>query len=287
MNIIPCSNSTELGKNLAKELNAELAQYETRKFPDSEIYFRVDSDLDKAVIVQSGYPEPNNSLIEVLLAIDAAKEKGAKDIVLVFPYLPYARQDKRFKPGEALSLEVVSKALQSSGVSKLITVDAHNMRDYGEYDLFGLKAYNMSAGGLLAKHVKEKFSLNDLFIISPDFGASKMIELAAKESSSEFTALEKKRSGDFEVEMKGKLNVTGKNVLVLDDIISTGRTLKKAVEMAKEAKAEKAFAAAIHGIFSADSMKALEGVADYLVTTDSIQNSTSKVSLAGEIAKVL
>lgn len=287
--VIPCSNAIKLGKNIAKELKSDLAEYETRKFPDGEIYFRIDSDLkDKeAIVVQSGYPNPNDAVIELFLAISAAREMGAEKITVVVPYFPYARQDKKFKEGEAFSLKIIANIFKTLGVGFVVTVDAHFRKDYGDYDFFGIPAQNISSGPLLAKYIKEKFSLGDLQIVSPDFGASGMVELAAKESNSTATVLEKKRSGDFEVDVKGELDVSGKSVLVLDDIISTGGTMVKATGMVKDAGSEKVFAAATHGLFVGDSMKKLKESTDYLVTSDAIGNETSKVSLAGVIVEVL
>jgi ribose-phosphate pyrophosphokinase len=285
--IIPCSNAKVLGEKIASESRGELAEYETRQFPDGEIYVRIGSDLKgkEVIVVQAGYPRPNEALVELFLVLDACRELGAASVRVVMPYFPYSRQDKQFKEGEALSLKTIALILKELGVGKLITFDAHFRKGYGDYDLFGLDAVNLSAGPLLVGHVKEKYG--DLFVISPDLGASELVKLSAEGAGCEYSKLSKKRSGDFEVSMEGELEVGGKSVLVLDDIISTGGTMKKAMEMAKHGGAEKVFAAATHGIFSADAMGKLKGVADYLVTTDSIENETSKVSLAGEVVKVL
>jgi len=144
-----------------------------------------------------------------------------------------------------------------------------------------------SGGSLLAHYVKAKFSLNKLHIISPDFGASELVKEAAENTNSSFTALQKKRTSDFSVEMSGKLNVQGKNVLVLDDIISTGNTMIKAIELCKQNGAARVFAAATHGLFVSDALWKLRTAAEYIVTTDSVRHETNEVSLAHEIAGVL
>lgn len=286
--IVACSNAKELGKKVAEVGGFELADYSTRKFPDGEIYCRIESDLKgkEVVFVQTSYPNPNDSIVELLLAADAARESGAEKLTVVFSYFPYARQDKIFKEGESLSLRAVSKVLQGAGFSKLITIDAHYRSDYGEYDLYGLEAENLSAGKLLVDYIKDKFSINSLFVISPDFGASGLVAQAVGEGD-EYGKFKKVRSGDYEVSMEGKLDVDGKCVLVLDDIISTGGTMKKAIGKARDAGATKVFAAAAHGVFGGDAIEKLEGVSDCLVTTDSIENKTTGVSLANVIAEVL
>ncbi len=287
--IVPCSNAVDLATKLATELKTGVVQYESRKFPDGENYFRIDTDLSgaEAVIVQSGYPNPNDSVVELLLAADACKEQKAKKITAVIPYFPYARQDRRFKPGEAFSLEIVAKFLKNSGVKRIITADAHFRDDYSGYNLFSLRGTNVSGGSLLAHYVKAKFSLHKLHIVSPDFGASELVKQAAENSDSTYSALQKKRLGDMQVEMAGTLNVQGKNVLVLDDMITTGNTMIKAVELCKQNGAARVFAAATHGLFVSDALWRLRSVAEYVITTDSVKNETTEVSLAHEIASVL
>jgi ribose-phosphate pyrophosphokinase len=285
--VVACSNAEALGKKLVEECGFEVAGYSSRKFPDGEVYVKIEALGEKDVVfVQAGYPNPNDAIIELLFAADAAKELRAEKLTAVIPYFPYARQDKIFKEGESLSLRAISKALQSAGISKLITVDAHCRSDYGSYSLYGLQAENVSAGRLLVEHVKKKFGLDSVFVISPDFGASELVANAVGEGD-EQGKFKKTRSGDYDVSMEGELDVKGKCVLVLDDIISTGGTMRKAIEKARDSGAEKIFAAATHGIFGGDSVEKLRRGSDYLVTTDSIKNETTAVSLAGVLAGVL
>lgn len=287
--IVPCSNAIDLATKLATELKTGVVQYESRKFPDGENYFRIDTDLagKEAVIVQSGYPSPNDSLVELLLAADACKAQSARRITAVVPYFPYSRQDKRFKQGEAFSLEIIAKFLKNSGVKRIITADAHFRDDYSGYNLYSLRGTNISGGNLIVHYIKAKFSLNKLHIISPDFGASELVKQTAENTDSTYSALQKKRTSDYQVEMTGNLNVQGKNVLVLDDMISTGNTMIKAVELCKQNGAARVFAAATHGLFVSDALWRLRTAAEYVLTTDSVKNETAEVSLAHEIASVL
>jgi|TARA_Y100000310_G_scaffold225439_1_gene227467 ribose-phosphate pyrophosphokinase len=287
--VIPLFNARELGRKIALKSDKQLADVEVRKFPDREVYFRVDSSVkgNDIILVQSGYPGPNHALVETLLAADTCKDNGAKSITLVMAYMPYARQDTRFKKGEAFSLQAVAKLLLGAGVEKLITIDAHNWAEYGEMDLHGLKNLNISAGKLLVEHLMKKHKIEKVHILSPDMGASKLVEEAAKAKGAEFSALNKERKGDFEVSMTGKLDVKGKDVIILDDIISTGRTMLLALEKVKEAGAKRVFLAGVHGIFGWGSLEKLKKKADDLVSTDSIENEASEVSLAGEVAGVI
>jgi len=287
--VIPLFNARELGRKIAIKSDKQLAEVEIRKFPDKEIYFRVDSPVkgNDVFLVQSGYPGPNHAFIETLLAADTCKDLGAKSITVIMTYMPYARQDTRFKEGEAFSLQVIFRLLQSVGVTKLITVDAHNRSDYGEADLFGLNNLNISAGKLLVEYVMNKHKLDSVHILSPDMGASNLVKEAASAKGAEYSTLEKVRKGDFEVEMTGELDVKGKNVIILDDIVSTGQTMLLALEKVKDSGAKNVFLAGVHGIFGWGSLEKLKKKADDLVATDSIENEEAEVSLAVEIAKVI
>jgi len=287
--IVPLFNTEELSKKIAEKTGYKLADVEVRKFPDREIYFRIDSDVKGAdmFLVQSGYTGPNHALVEVLLAADTCKDLGAKSITVVFPYLSYSRQDQRFRDGEAFSLQTISHLLRSVGVTKLVTVDAHNWSEYGELDLFGLKNLNITAGKLLVENIMKKYKLDKVHVISPDLGASILVKEAAKVEGAESSFLKKVRKGDFDVEMSGDLDVEGKNVIILDDIVSTGGTMLLAIQKAREAGCKKVFLACVHGIFGWDSLEKLRRKSDGLVATDAVENKAIGVSLGGEIAKVI
>jgi ribose-phosphate pyrophosphokinase len=118
-------------------------------------------------------------------------------------------------------------------------------------------------------------------------GASELVKKAAEAKGADYSYLQKERKGDFEVTMSGDLDVKDKNVIILDDIISTGGTMLLAMEKAKKAGAKKVFLAGTHGIFGWDSYQKLTKKADGVVVTDSIESDASKVSLANEISKVI
>ena len=289
--IVPCSNVEDLAIKISQELKAGDAQHEKRRFPDAEHYWRIDTDLKgaMAIVVQSGYPNPNDSIIELTLAVDAAKERNARQVVAVVPYFPYGRQDKTFRPGEALSLRNVVTILKNSGIKSIITADAHFRKTFRGGSLFGLRWKNVTAGALLVNYLKAKFSIRQAHLVSPDFGAGIEVKEAAEATDSTMDQLSKKRTGDWDVDMIAKqLRVQGRDVIVLDDIISTGGTMAKAIELCKKAGAKRVFAAATHGLFIGSAMQKMTNTGvDYIVTTDSVKNETSEVSLAHEIASVL
>ncbi|MCX6821677.1 MAG: ribose-phosphate diphosphokinase, partial [Candidatus Aenigmarchaeota archaeon] len=183
MLVLNGSNSTSLGEKIAIDLGIKFENVTSRIFPDGESYVKINTDVNdrNAIIVQTMFPNQNNSLIEFLLIADTAKDLGARTITGVVPYLAYSRQDRRFQPGEALSAMTVAKLMKAVGVEKLITVDTHyHHKGPGEFDFFGIECVNVSAGRLLLDHIKEKVDL-DLMTIGPDLGSSEIIKYATGE----------------------------------------------------------------------------------------------------------
>jgi ribose-phosphate pyrophosphokinase len=275
----------------------------TRIFPDGETYVRIDTDVKgrEVVIVQTMFPDQNSSLMEFLLIADTAKDLGAKRIIGVVPYLAYARQDRRFQPGEALSIKTVVELMKSVGVEKLITVDTHYKHvKPGEFNLFGIPCVNVSAGRILLDHVRKMID-HDLMTIGPDLGSSEMIKYATGEEM--ILRKEKKcpicgkpaaeckcriENKKYEItEVETELDFSGKSVLILDDIIASGGTMIKAVKKVKSGGAKKVVAAATHGLFIKDSLIKLKDITDYLVVTDTISTPVSNVSVAPLIVEAL
>jgi len=303
MLILNGSKSTALGEKIAIEMGLNFENVTTRVFPDGENYVRISTDLKgrDVVIVQTMFPDQNDSLIEFLQIVDTAKDLGAKSIVGIVPYLAYSRQDRRFQPGESLSSQTVAKMMKGVGVDELITVDTHYKHvKPGKFDLFGLPCNNVSAGRLILDHIKEKID-NDIMTIGPDLGSSQMIEYATGQKA--FLKKEKRcpicgkpakdckckiKKKKYEiVEVKGEYDFHGKTVVILDDIIASGSTMIKAVKTIKSEGAKKVVAAATHGLFMKDSLLTLREMADYLVVTDTISTPVSNVSIAPLIVGAL
>jgi len=303
MIILNGSKSTSLGEKIAIDLGLKFENVSTRIFPDGETYIRINNELKgrDVVVVQSMFPDQNDSLMEFLLIADTAKDMGAKKIIGVVPYLAYARQDRKFQPGEALSSQTVANLMKSVGVNKLITVDIHYKHvKPGEFDLFGIPSVNVSAGRLLLDHIKEKID-NNIMTIGPDLGSSEMIEYVTGEKTylkkekicpicgklaKECKCKIKKKKYEI-VGFKGEYDFHGKTVVILDDIIASGGTMIKAVKTVKSEGAKKVVAAATHGLFMKDSLLMLREITDYLVVTDSIGTPVSNVSVAPLIVEAL
>lgn len=303
MLILNGSKSQSLGEKIAIELGLKFENVTTRRFPDGETYVRIDTDVKArdAAIVQTMFPDQNDSLMEFLLIADTLKEMDVSKITGVVPYLAYSRQDRKFQPGEALSIKTITELMKAVGVSRLITVDTHYKHvEPGEFHLFNIPCVNVSAGRLLLDHIKEKVA-NELMIIGPDLGASKMVKYATGEErvlkkekrcpicgkpATECKCRIKKKKYEI-TEVETELDFTGRNVVILDDIIASGGTMIEAVKKVKAEGAKKVIAAATHGLFMKDSLIKLKEITDYLVVTDSIFTPVSNVSVAPLIVKAL
>jgi ribose-phosphate pyrophosphokinase len=279
MIIVPGSASLSLSKALASELGVKLANVESRRFPDDEGYVRIHDDLDgeEVVLVQTAYPD--DKIIELFLLQDAAREFNVNKIITVVPYFGYARQDRKFNAGEPISAKTLAKHLQLSSDS-LLTVDIHEESIMHWFDIPSKNISGMPQIGVYLKDIGPEI------IIGPDKGALELAKSVAEATGASWDYLEKTRIDGENVEMKAKnLSVSGKKVAIVDDIIATGGTIVKATEQLKSQGATEVYAACTHGLFAKNALSKLQNVCDKVISTDTIENATSVVSVANEIAK--
>lgn len=287
MIVIAGSASPKLAARVAKLLNCQLLKPKLRRFPDGEIYVRLDAKFDGeyAIVVQSTCRPQDNNLIELFLLLDAAKDLGAKRVTAVVPYLAYARQDKRFKPGEAVSIYTICKLIESAGADHFLTVDVH---EDGVLRRFSIPAYNLTAMSLLGQYLA-KLGLKDPVILGADQGSLGRAKRVAAELMADYDYLEKKRITPEMVETKPKrLDVAKRDVVIVDDIISTGGTVIKAAKILKRQRARKIYAACTHAVLTGDALRRMlaSGV-EKIIATDTIEHSTSVVSVAPAIVEAI
>lgn len=281
MLIFHSQKSELLAKEVAAGLRAELGAIERRVFPDGEIYVRLLTRVLNKEVVLIHTTQNNDDLIDLLLTLSAIRDNGAHSVTCIVPHMIYQRQDKAFLAGEAVSARVVLN-LMHRFADQIITVNAHFLDKGGRGKFGGVTVKNLDAFPLLGRYFA---GVEDLVIIAPDEGAMHYAEAAGKAVGCPYDYLIKKRINGEMVEIQPKkLNVTGKNVVILDDIISTGGTMKKAAEMLRSQGAKKVSLGCVHGIFTKglDIFGGLE-----VVCTNSLPTKLSKVSLAPIIIKAL
>jgi ribose-phosphate pyrophosphokinase len=218
--------------------------------------------------------------------VDAARRHGAKTVVAVVPYLAYARQDKVFLKGEAVSIEAIARMLGAAGVDSLITVNIHEKNVLSK---FPFPAKNLSAIPLLAEHFKQR-GFSDVFALAPDKGAVSIVQEAAVVLGCECGYLDKHRdryTGLVNVE-KREFNVKGRKAIIFDDIISTGGTIVAAANLLYELGAAEVYAACVHPLLVGGAEKRLrEAGVKEIIGTDSVPGPVSRVSLAPLLAQAV
>ena len=282
MFILGGTSGKNVAENLANRLQQPLLHASYKRFPDNEFYVRLlDNIVGKdVVIVQTAYPD--SKIVELLLIQDAVYGAGAKKITVVLPYFGYSRQDKKFEEGEAISARAIAQHI-SLDADCIITVDPHK-----EHILkfFTVPVYSCSAVSAIARHLKEK---NIDFVLAPDKGAKERAKETAELINCEYDYLEKTRIDGTTVKITPKkLDAHGKNVAIIDDIISTGDTMAKSIQELKKQGANTVLVACTHGLFIGGAKeKLLAADCDEIISTDTIETEFSKVSVAECIAATL
>jgi len=288
MKIVPGPASKELGEKVAELLGVEAVPLVFKTYPDGESYVRLEGTVqnEEVAIVQTTSPPQDTRLMQLALIVDAAKRHGAEKITAVIPYLAYARQDRVFLQGEAISIEAVARMLNAAGVDSLVTVNVHKEKVLSK---FPFPAKTVSAIPLLAEYFKQR-GFDKAFALAPDDGAYLLAEEARKVLGGECGCLEKHRdlyTGEIKME-KEPLDVGGKTVIIFDDVISTGGTIALAAKIMRELGASKVYAACVHPLLIGGAEKRiLEAGVEEIVGTDSVPSRVSKVSLAPSLSREL
>jgi ribose-phosphate pyrophosphokinase len=280
--------SEDLAKKLAKRLKASFISSDLRIFPDGESKITINSKPKKGkiVIVNSTYPPVDSNLMQTLSLISKARQFSS-DIVSVIPYLGYARQDREFLPGEIVTLSVITKLLKAAGASKVIVVDIHSHMGLKHFDI---PVKNVSAVSELVNHFK-KLKLKDPLVISPDLGGATRAEEFAKLYGTNFIALNKQRdrkTGKVEIMTSNLDGIKGRDLVLVDDMISTGGSIVKATEFLRKQKCKKVYVACTHALLIDGAEKKIRKVGiSGIISTNTIPGNTSVVDVSGIIAKAI
>lgn len=289
MLVIPGPASQKLGYAVAKKMGVDVVEVESKRFPDGECYIRLMSDVasEDVVIVQSTYPPQNTHLIQLLLLTDLVKKMGAKEVIAVVPYLAYARQDKSFRPYEAVSIDTVLSLLGFMGIKRLITVDVHTAEVFVKA---GFPCKDLPGVEVLAEHLST-LDLKQPITFAPDVKALMMAKRAAEILGGEFSNFRKERdliTGEVKMAPELEHTLQGRDVIVLDDIISSGSTMATAVKILKGMGPRRLFCACIHPILTDEVYrKIIDNGASEIFGTDTVSSKVSVVSVASIIAEAL
>ncbi|MEX6501743.1 ribose-phosphate diphosphokinase [Pseudomonas zhanjiangensis] len=278
-------------QRLAQALGLAAACIERHRFPDQELRLRLPlaagQALPEELVLYRSLDRPNDKLVELLLVAEEARALGARRVLLVAPYLAYMRQDIAFAPGEVVSQRVIGRFL-AEHFDALVTVDPHLHRiERLEQAVPLAAAIALSAAPSLAQLVAEKRERPVL--IGPDAESAQWIESAAALFGFEHGVCSKQRRGDREVEIVlPALPVQGRQVVLLDDVASSGRTLARAAEQLLAAGAASVDVAVTHALFAGDALAVIEaaGVGE-VWSSDCIAHPSNALAMAGLLAEAV
>jgi len=279
--------SSELGQKIAEELHKPLCNLEIKNFSDGEIWVKFGSNIrgTDLFIVQSTNP-PAENLMELLIAIDAAKRASARRITAVIPYFGYARQDRKDQPRVSITAKLCANLITEAGADRVITMDLHAPQIQGFFDIPMDHIYS----SIVFTKLLREINIENLVLSSTDVGGVKMARAYAHRLGAEFVIINKKRERANSSEVMNVIgNVDGKNVCVVDDLIDTGGSFVNAVTALKEKGAEKIYGACTHAVLSGNAHEKIENsFLEKLYVTDTIplKQKNSKIEVVS-VAKVI
>jgi len=269
------SASRELTEGIAKYLGLSMGDADVSRFSDGEISVKINENVrgKEVFVVQSIYP-PADNLMELFILIDAFKRASARMVAVVVPYYGYSRQDRKDQPRVPITAKLVANLLSTAGADRVITVDLHAGQIQGFFDIpmDNLYAVNIFVDYFL------KLNLDNLVVVSPDVGGIKAARAYSKKLSASLAIVDKRRINDKEAEVMNILGeVENKNVVIVDDIISSGGTIIEGVRALKDKGVKDIYCAVTHAVLSEPAIERIsKAPIKELVVTDTIPITDGK-----------
>lgn len=286
--IITFPGNETLAEIIGKELFIPQGELEVRHFPDGESYVRLLSDVNgKKVIVVATLHYPDDKFLPLLFLLQLLRDSGARKITLIAPYLSYMRQDKQFKPGEAVTSNYFSKLI-TPYIDHLITVDPHLHRRHSMGELYAIPATVLHAADLISDYIRH--SIVSPVLIGPDSESEQWVSAVAFRAQAPYLVLEKHRHGDRNVEISVPQVDRYRNhtPVLIDDIISTARTMIETVEHLKVAGLKPPVCIGVHAVFSDHSFSDLVNAGpSKIITCNTIPHPSNAIDLSSLIVETL
>ncbi len=285
--IVPLLGSEAHAAKLGERLGLTVATPELRRFPDGEIYVRLDAasvgNGDHVVIVGSLYPQPADRFLELAFVAATARDLGATRVGLVAPYLAFMRQDVQFHPGEGVTSAYFARMV-SNTVDWLVTVDPHLHRHASLDGIYTIPTTIARAAPAIAEWVRRE--VEHPVLIGPDAESAQWVSAVAAGCNAPFVILEKTRRGDRDVSIsEAPREWNGHTPVVIDDIVSTGKTMVEATRQLRTAGSKAPVCIAIHAVF-ADAVEAelVSAGASRIITCNTIPHASNQICVADGIA---
>jgi ribose-phosphate pyrophosphokinase len=284
--VIALPGSDGQAAQLAQRLGITLVVPEVRRFPDGELYVRIEQDLagQDAILSGSLYPDPAERFMTVAFLAATARERGARKVGLVAPYLAFMRQDSVFKAGEGVTSKYFAE-LVSRTVDWLVTVDPHLHRHNSLDGLYSIPTAIARAAPMIATWIKAE--VPHPFLIGPDAESVQWVSAVAEGCGAPFVILEKTRRGDRDVSVSAPPSGgwNGHTPIVIDDIVSTGKTMIAATRQLRAAGSAAPMCVAIHAVFADSLLEELTSAgAAGLVTCDTIAHASNRICVVEPLA---
>ncbi|MCB1935027.1 MAG: ribose-phosphate diphosphokinase [Nitrosomonas sp.] len=287
MRVIGFDDYRKQAESFANALHTDYQEIRRHKFPDGESLVQVPVDLPQHVILVRSLNQPNDKLIELLFSVSALRRHGAKRITLVAPYLCYMRQDTENHPGEAVSQQVIGQLL-ANHFDDVITVDPHLHRVHRLNQAIPISnAIAISASEAIGQFIGDRYKQG--ILIGPDSESEQWVRDIATRIGFSFAVAEKIRSGDKQVAITiPQLDYAGQQVILIDDMASTGRTLAQAAEKLLRAGAKQIDAVVTHPLFCSDAEQFMrQSGITHIWSADSIAHHTNAIYLADVLADTM
>ena len=258
-------------KHLEKGITSKIGKLTHRQFADGEIKPRIDESVRGHQAIVFGAMKNESDIIEVLMLVDALNRASAKNIIGVFTYLPYMRQDRKDEPRTPIGAKVIANLLQNTKIEQIVTIDLHASQIEGFFDI---PVTHIMGNTLFSNYIKSNFDYSNTIIVSPDLGGGKRAKKLASDLNLPIAIINKERLEANKVSSMELIgNVDGKDVFIVDDMVDTGGSLVKAVDMLLEKGAKTVNACITHGVLSGNAIERINNSnIGKLIITDSINN---------------
>jgi ribose-phosphate pyrophosphokinase len=253
LKLISGNANRPLAEKVGEQLGVPLCDITLDRFADGEIQCQINENIRgvDVFIIQSTQP-PAENLMELLILLDACFLASAERITVVTPYYGYARQDRKDQPRVPITAKLIAKLLEVAGTNRILTLDLHSTQIQGFFDI---QADNLFAAPVILEHIKA-LELSNLMIVAPDVGSTKIGRAFAKRLDVDLAIVDKRRSEKDNVDVMNVIgDVKGRDIVILDDMITTGGTLVKAARAVSDKGARSVIACATHAVFAGDACK--------------------------------
>jgi len=276
MTVFCGTSGRPLAKSICEHLNIRLGEATVEPFADGEIRVKINEDVRGAdvFVIQSTCPPVNDNLMELLILMDAVRRASAERITAVIPYFGYARQDRKDEGRVPITAKLVANMITTAGADRVLALDLHAAQLQGFFDI---PVDHLYAAPVFTRYFR-RLQIPDLVVVAPDVGSSKLARAYSKRLDGGLAIVDKRRVSDTDTEVMTVIgDVKNKNILLIDDMISTAGSITQAATAVRDLGAKDVYLAATHAVLSGPAMERLDAApVQKVVVTDTIPVPSNK-----------